>query len=88
MKKRCVLLALIVTAAAALHVCLRQVDAATIYRLVNQERITTLCAAPTVLIAIASGPEEGRLTLRRGVRVATAGAPPAAGPWCTGRHGE
>ena len=39
----------IVTAAAALHVCLRQVDAASIYRLVNQERITMLCAAPTVL---------------------------------------
>ena len=68
----------IVTAAGALHVCLRQVDAATIYGLVNQERITMLCAAPTVLIAIASGPEEGRKSLRRGVRVATAGAPPAA----------
>ena len=68
----------IVTAAAALHVCLRQVDATTVYRLVNQERITMLCAAPTVLIAIASGPEEGRMALRRGVRVATAGAPPAA----------
>jgi len=68
----------IVTAAGALHVCLRQVDAATIYRLVNQERITMLCAAPTVLIAIASGPEDGRKSLRRGVRVATAGAPPAA----------
>ena len=68
----------IVTAAGALHVCLRQVDAATIYGLVNQERITNLCAAPTVLIAIASGPEEGRKSLRRGVRVVTAGAPPAA----------
>jgi fatty-acyl-CoA synthase len=68
----------IVTAAGALHVCLRQVDAATIYGLVNQERITMLCAAPTVLIAVASGPEEGRKSLRRGVRVATAGAPPAA----------
>ena len=68
----------IVTAAGALHVCLRQVDAATIYRLVNQERITMLCAAPTVLIAIASGPEDGRKSLRRGIRVVTAGAPPAA----------
>jgi fatty-acyl-CoA synthase len=45
---------------------------------VKQERITLLCAAPTVLIAIASGPEEGRKSLRRGVRVVTAGAPPAA----------
>jgi fatty-acyl-CoA synthase len=68
----------IVTAVGATHVCLRQVDASNIYGLVNRERITMLCAAPTVLIAIASGPEAARKTLRRGVRVATAGAPPAA----------
>jgi fatty-acyl-CoA synthase len=66
------------TAAGATHVCLRQVEAGAIYRLVNAERITMLCAAPTVLIAIANGPEEGRRDLRRGVRVLTAGAPPAA----------
>jgi len=67
-----------VTAAAAAHVCLRRVDAAHIYREVNRERITHLCAAPTVLIGIANGPEAERLQLRRGVRVFTAGAPPAA----------
>ena len=66
------------TAAAATHVCLRQVEAAAIYRLVNAERITMLCAAPTVLIAIANGPEASRQGVRRGVRVLTAGAPPAA----------
>ena len=37
-----------------------------------------LCAAPTVLIGIAHGPEELRRQERRGVRVLTAGAPPAA----------
>ena len=37
-----------------------------------------LCAAPTVLIATANGPPELRRTLRRGVRVLTAGAPPAS----------
>ena len=68
----------IVTAAGGTHVCLRQVDAPGIYRLVNSERITMLCAAPTVLIAIANGPEAERRTVRRGVRVQTAGAPPAA----------
>jgi fatty-acyl-CoA synthase len=68
----------LVTAVAATHVCLRQVDAPTIYRLVNDERISLLCAAPTVLIAISSGPEQARKNLRRGVRVLTAGAPPAA----------
>ncbi len=40
--------------------------------------MTHLCAAPTVLIGIASGPEAMRRQLRRGVRVFTAGAPPAA----------
>ena len=37
-----------------------------------------LCAAPTVLISIANGPEELTREARRGVRVLTAGAPPAA----------
>src|SRR5262249_39554444 len=36
------------------------------------------CAAPTVLISIAHGSEELRREARRGVRVVTAGAPPAA----------
>jgi fatty-acyl-CoA synthase len=67
-----------VTAAGAAHVCLRKVDAPTIYGHVNRERVTHLCAAPTVLIAIANGPESMRRELRRGVRVFTAGAPPAA----------
>jgi fatty-acyl-CoA synthase len=68
----------IVTAVGATHVCLRRVDAETIYRHVNDEKITTLCAAPTVLISIANGPEALRKGLRRGVRLLTAGAPPAA----------
>jgi fatty-acyl-CoA synthase len=68
----------IVTAAGGTHVCLRQVDAATIYRLVAAERISMMCAAPTVLIGIASGPAELRAKVPRGVRVLTAGAPPAA----------
>jgi fatty-acyl-CoA synthase len=67
-----------VTAAAGIHVCLRAVDPALIYDLVSRERITHLCAAPTVLIAIANGPEAARRNLPRGVRVITAGAPPAA----------
>jgi fatty-acyl-CoA synthase len=67
-----------VTAAAAAHVCLRKVDAPHIYREIDRERITHLCAAPTVLIGIANGPEAERRHLRRGVRVFTAGAPPAA----------
>jgi fatty-acyl-CoA synthase len=67
-----------VTAAAATHVCLRQVDALSVYAAVERERVTHLSAAPTVLISIANGPEAARRRLRRGVRVITAGAPPAA----------
>jgi fatty-acyl-CoA synthase len=67
-----------VTAGGGTHVCLRKVDAAAIYALVNSERVSLLCAAPTVLIAVAHGPEALRRELRRGVRVLTAGAPPAA----------
>jgi len=47
---------------------------ASIYEHVNRERVTHLCAAPTVLIAIANGPEELRSQLRRGIKVFTAGA--------------
>jgi fatty-acyl-CoA synthase len=42
------------------------------------EGVTLLCAAPTVLIALANAPAEARAKARPGVRVLTAGAPPAA----------
>jgi fatty-acyl-CoA synthase len=67
-----------VTAAGAAHICLRRVDAGNIYEHVNRERVTHLCAAPTVLISIANGPDDSRAQLRRDVKVFTAGAPPAA----------
>jgi len=67
-----------VTAVGGTHVCLRKVEPIAIYDEIQRERVTTLCAAPTVLIAIANGPEARRKGLKRGVRVLTAGAPPAA----------
>jgi fatty-acyl-CoA synthase len=67
-----------VTAAGGTHICLRKVDASGIYALVQGEKVSMMCAAPTVLIAAANGPPEQRRELRRGVRVLTAGAPPAA----------
>jgi fatty-acyl-CoA synthase len=68
----------IVTAVGATHICLRKVEAKAIYEEIERESVSTLCAAPTVLIGIANGPEEERKRLRRGVRLLTAGAPPAA----------
>jgi fatty-acyl-CoA synthase len=60
------------------NVCVRQVDAALIYRLIRDERITMFCAAPTVLITIANAPAELRKDAPRNIRLFTAGAPPAA----------
>jgi fatty-acyl-CoA synthase len=67
-----------VTAAGGTHVCLAKVDASAVYALVNREQVSMLCAAPTVLIAIANGPAAERAGVRGGVRVLTAGAAPAA----------
>jgi fatty-acyl-CoA synthase len=67
-----------VTAAAGTHICLRKVDPATIFALIRNEKVGSLCAAPTVLISLASAPASVRGEVPRGVRVVTAGAPPAA----------
>jgi len=67
-----------VTAAAGTHVCLRKVDPATIFSLIRDEQVSWLCAAPTVLISLASAPASVRGEVPAGVHVVTAGAPPAA----------
>jgi fatty-acyl-CoA synthase len=67
-----------VTAAAGTHICLRKVDPATIFALIRDEKVTRLCAAPTVLIALANAPAAVRGEVPAGVQVVTAGAPPAA----------
>jgi fatty-acyl-CoA synthase len=66
------------TARGMTHVCLRRVEPKMIYQMIKDERITMLCAAPTVLISIANAPAEMRAGAPRGVRLFTAGAPPAA----------
>jgi fatty-acyl-CoA synthase len=67
-----------VTAVGGTHVCLRKADPKLIFEAIAREAITFFCAAPTVLIGIANAPEECRRGTPRGVRVITAGAPPAA----------
>src|SRR5215211_6850231 len=67
-----------VTAVGGKHICLRKVDPVAVFNQIKQESITMLCAAPTVLISIANGPEELRRAVRPGLRIMTAGAPPAA----------
>ncbi len=68
----------IVTAVGGTHVCLRRVDPQLVFEMIAAESVTAMCAAPTVLIAITSAPEEMRRVATRGVRILTAGAPPAA----------
>ena len=66
------------TARGMANVCLRRVEPRFIFQLIKDERITMFCAAPTVLIGIANAPPEMRAGTPRGVRLFTAGAPPAA----------
>ena len=68
----------IVTAAGGTHVCLRKVEPARVFELIRREEVGWLCAAPTVLIALANAPADERGMVRPGVHVVTAGAPPAA----------
>jgi fatty-acyl-CoA synthase len=67
-----------VTAVGATHICLRKCEPGAVFELMKTEQITTLCAAPTVLIALANAPENLRRLAPKGIRVITAGAPPAA----------
>jgi fatty-acyl-CoA synthase len=68
----------IVTAVGGTHICLPKVEPARIFELIRKERVGWLCAAPTVLIALANAPENVRGEVPPGVHVITAGAPPAA----------
>src|SRR6266849_5471507 len=67
-----------VTAAGATHVCLRKVEPRAVFELMATEHVTMLCAAPTVLISLANAPEDVHRLAPKGIRVVTAGAPPAA----------
>ncbi len=63
-----------VTAAAATHVCLRRFDPARVWRLFDEEGVTHLCGAPTVLLMLAGDPAAHQL--ERPILATTAAAPP------------
>ena len=75
-----------VTAAGAVHVCLRRVDAAAIWNHLRRGAITHLCGAPTVVTMLAWHEEANRGRLPHPVRIATGGAPPT--PTLLARMGE
>jgi fatty-acyl-CoA synthase len=64
-----------VTAASGTHVCLRQVDPATSWRLFKDEGVTHYNASPTVQTALVNHPDAARL--ERAVTTLVAGAPPS-----------
>jgi fatty-acyl-CoA synthase len=66
-----------ITAAGATHVCLRAVIAEDIYRLIQEENVTHLCAAPTILIIMSSWPGAADVKMKQPLKIMTAGAPPA-----------
>ncbi|MGH6942496.1 acyl-CoA synthetase [Hypericibacter sp.] len=68
-----------VTAACGTHVCLRRVEAATVYRLIKQHGVTILCGAPIVLNLLANAPDSAKVKFERVIEVITGGAaPPSA----------
>jgi fatty-acyl-CoA synthase len=73
-----------VTGIGATHVCLRAVRADVIWRLFDEEGVTHLDGAPTVLVTIANAPEAHQLD--REVTATVAGAPP--GPTVIARMQE
>ena len=66
-----------VTAMSGTHVCLRKVVPEEIYKMIEREGVTHLCAAPTILIGMSSYATANSLKLDRPLQVITAGAPPA-----------
>ncbi|KAJ4909176.1 putative acyl-activating enzyme 4 [Raphanus sativus] len=63
-------------AVGATNICVRRVDAPTIFELIDKHQVTHMCAAPMVLNMLTNYP--ARKQLNRPVQVMTAGAPPPA----------
>ncbi|MGH7715990.1 MAG: AMP-binding protein, partial [Vulcanimicrobiaceae bacterium] len=64
-----------VTAAGATHVCLRKVDPKKILELIETEKVTHMCGAPTVWIMLANDPAAKPFAHK--IHITTAGAPPS-----------
>ena len=65
-----------VTAVGGAHVCLRSVDPALIYRLIEEHRVSHMCGAPIVLNMLVHAPETVKRRFAHRVRIATGGAAP------------
>ena len=66
-----------VTAVGGTHVCLRKVDPAEIFRLIERENVSHMCGAPIVLIGMSNYAQNQNVRLERPLKIATGGAPPS-----------
>jgi len=67
-----------ITAAGGTHVCLRKVDPPHILDLFEERQISLLCGALTVINMLVNEPKAKETAIATSLRMATAGAPPAA----------
>ncbi|MFC0284225.1 acyl-CoA synthetase [Camelimonas abortus] len=61
---------------AGTHVCLRQVRAGAIYRLIAEHGVTHLCGAPIVMATLLNAPDDEKRPFSHRVSFTTAAAPP------------
>jgi fatty-acyl-CoA synthase len=66
-----------VTAVGGTHLCLRKVDPALIWRLIQEQGVTHFNGAPTVMIALLNDPAAKTAKLGRPLRITVAAAPPS-----------
>jgi fatty-acyl-CoA synthase len=67
-----------VAARAGVNVCLRKVDARTIFELIRRERVTHFCGAPIVHNLLVNAPDEMKTGITHRVHAMVAGAAPPA----------
>ncbi|MBF2760356.1 MAG: acyl-CoA synthetase [Ectothiorhodospiraceae bacterium AqS1] len=68
-----------VSAGGGMHVCLRSVDPARVFALIEEHEVSHLCGAPVVLNMLLHAPEQAKRRFGHRVEVATGGAaPPSA----------
>ncbi len=65
-----------VTAVGGTHVCLREVDPAVIFPLIEEHRVTHMCGAPIVLNMLVHAPADVKRSFDHTIEVATGGAAP------------
>ncbi|MBI2817763.1 MAG: long-chain-fatty-acid--CoA ligase [Acidobacteria bacterium] len=66
-----------VTAVGATHVCLRKTDPGKMFHVIQRDRVTNFCCAPTVLSTLLNHPSAREFRLDHPLRVCLGGAPPS-----------